>query len=344
MARICQWKSIVTIFLGCLLLASKEGPAMAAIDSACAELHKKKATIYGFRPSEISKEERKDKSARMDEFWKSVKAHGQPGLECLRQLITTEQQDGFFVFDAASLLISLDQSPASLEVARIGISKTNLKDVDSSGYIRNTLFLFHKGLDITPLVEHYMTAPEVKGFVPQHAMKLDRETGAFFLYGSMSSASADQSLIRMLNSKEPSTRSAAAVLLSLNLTKESFKALKTVNRTSLPEPTRQAVESAMKYQRIEKSGSAKKSRAEVMHTLSRIPKYGEDFYGVAGDEEFAESAIAFLQEEDLPALREARRKSIYGLSDEALGEYFALSRVLLGVINRLDLYRDVREH
>ena len=65
---------------------------------------------------------------------------------------------------------------------------------------------------------------------------------------------------------------------------------------------------------------------------------------MAGDKEFIQSAIALLQEEDLPALREARRKSIYGLSDEALHEYFALSRILLGVTNRLDLYKEWREH
>ena len=344
MGRVWQWATIVAIFLGWMLITLQESPVSAAIESACAQLQQEKTTIYGFHPSQISGKEQKDKSAQMDEFWKSVKSQGQPGVECLKQLIMTEQQDGFFVFDAASLLLSLDQSPASLDVARVGISKTNLKDVDSSAYIRNTLFLFHKGLEITPLVEHYMTAPEVKGFVPQHAMTLDRETGAFFLYGSMPSASADESLIRMLNSKESSTRTAAAVLLSISLTNDSFKALKTIDRASLPEATRKAVEKTLKYKRFENGGSATKSRADVLNTLARIPNYGKDFWGVAGDKEFAQSAIALLQEEDLPALREARRKSIYGLSDEALGEYFALSRVLLDIINRLDLYRDVREH
>ena len=100
----------------------------------------------------------------------------------------------------------------------------------------------------------------------------------------------------------------------------------------------------MKHQRIEDAGPTKKSRAEVLKTLNRIPNFGGDFWGVAGDKELAQSAIALLQEEDLPVLREARRKSIYGLSDEALHEYFALSRVLLGVINRLDLYKEAREH
>ena len=349
MFRVCtdatfQRATIVVALLGWLLVTLHEGSVSAAMDSACAELQKDKSPIYGFHPSQVSEKEREAKSAQMDRFWKLVKSQGQPGIDCLKQLIVAEQQDGFFVFDAASLLVSLDQSPASLEVALTGTSKTDLKDVDSSAYIRMTMFLFHKGLEITPLVEHYMTAPEVKGFVPQHAMTLDRETGALFMYGSMPISSADQSLIKMLNSNQSATRSAAAALLSLSLTEGSFKAIKAVDRTSLSESIRKSVEGSLKHQRIEDAGPTKKSRAEVLQPLNRIPNFGGDFWGVAGDKESTQSAIALLQEEDLPVLREARRKSIYGLSDEALHEYFALSRILLCVINRLDLYKEAREH
>jgi hypothetical protein len=339
-----QRATIIVVFMGLLLVTLHEGSASAAIDSACVELQRDKSTIYGFHPSQISEKEREAKSAQMDRFWELVKSQGQPGIDCLKQLIVAEQQDGFFVFDAASLLLSLDTSTTSLEVVSSGIAKADLKDLDSSSYIRTTVFLLHRGMDITPLVEHYMTAPEVKGFVPLHAMTLDRETGALFMYGSMPILSADQSLIRMLNSKESSTRTAAAALLSLSLTEDSFNAIKAVDRTALPESIRKSVEGSQKYQRIEDAGPTNESRAEVLKTLNRIPKFGGDFWGVAGDKEFAQSAIALLQEEDLPVLRDARRKSIYGLSDEALHEYFALSRVLLGVINRLDLYKEVREH
>jgi hypothetical protein len=343
-ATIFQRATIVVAFMIWLLASLHEGPARAAMESACVELQKDKSTIYGFHPSQISQKEREAKSAQMDRFWESVKSQKQPDIDCLKQLIVAEQQDGFFVFDAVSLLLSLDTSSASLEVATSGIAKADLKDLDSSAYIRTTLFLLHRGMDITPLVAHYMTAPEVKGFVPQHAMTLDRETGAIFMYGSMPISSADQSLIRMLSSNESTTRSAAVALLPLSLTEDSFKAIKTVDRISLPESIRKAVEGTMKHQRIEDVGPTKKSRVEVLQTLNRIPKFGGDFWGVAGDKEFTQSAIALLQEEDLPVLREARRKSIYSLSDEALHEYFALSRVLLGVINRLDLYKEAREH
>jgi hypothetical protein len=51
-----------------------------------------------------------------------------------------------------------------------------------------------------------------------------------------------------------------------------------------------------------------------------------------------------LTEADLPAVREARRKSIHGLSDESLYEYFAYTTIIRGVINRLDLYKEYRVH
>ena len=128
--------TIIVAFLGWLLVTLHEGSASAAIDSACVELQKDKSTIYGFHPSQISQKEREAKSAQMDRFWESVKSMRQPGIDCLKQLIVAEQQDGFFVFDAASLLLSLDKSATSLEVASSGIAKADLNDLDSSSYIR----------------------------------------------------------------------------------------------------------------------------------------------------------------------------------------------------------------
>lgn len=57
---------------------------------------------------------------------------------------------------------------------------------------------------------------------------------------------------------------------------------------------------------------------------------------------FIESAIATLTEADLPAVREAQRKSMHAVSDEALDEYFTFMAIIQGVMNRLDLYREYR--
>jgi hypothetical protein len=146
----------------------------------------------------------------------------------------------------------------------------------------------------------------------------------------------------MLDSKESYTRSTAALLLSFNMTANSFKTLKASNRGAFPEQVRLSIGHTMKYSRV--VVSAAMSHAEVLEKIRRIPKYDSTFFGIAGDKMFEQSAIAVLKEDDLETLRGARRKSLVSVSDEALGEYFALSKILLGVINRLDLYKAYRDH
>jgi hypothetical protein len=52
--------------------------------------------------------------------------------------------------------------------------------------------------------------------------------------------------------------------------------------------------------------------------------------------------MATLTEADLPAIREARRLALRGISDESLEEYFAFTAIIQGVMNRLDLYKEYR--
>ena len=69
----------------------------------------------------------------------------------------------------------------------------------------------------------------------------------------------------------------------------------------------------------------------------------EPFFGIAGAARFEQSAAQTLTAADLPELREDRRKSLEGVSDETLDEYFAYTQIILAVINRLDLYQDARQ-
>jgi hypothetical protein len=43
-------------------------------------------------------------------------------------------------------------------------------------------------------------------------------------------------------------------------------------------------------------------------------------------------------------MREARRKSLFNVSDESLSEYLAFTQVMIGLLNHLDLYKDFRSH
>ncbi len=354
----------------------------------CAAINAAKAKTYGFLPSKLTTKERQAKSVQMDSFWHLAGADKTTGAQCLRGLLNAEKQDGFFLFDGASLLYSLDQSPESAKVVVASLERADMAEFEPSGYLRLLLRMSNDGVDIGPLAARYSQYPTVKTFIPQHAMDLDRDMGGVLLYGSMAPELEDSYLIAALADKEAYARSTAALLLALNMTEASLKALSTFSGLAeLPEDSRKLVQSYRTYEAYKTPASpAKFSREEVLAYIAQLPhsqaefraamqrqeayekqhpqlnvneklrdqeleaavtkkvQESPPFFGVSGADRFIESAIANLDERDLPTIREARRRSITGISDEVLGEYFAYSHIIRGVVDRLDLYKEYRLH
>jgi hypothetical protein len=69
---------------------------------------------------------------------------------------------------------------------------------------------------------------------------------------------------------------------------------------------------------------------------------GPPFTSVDGHPRFILSAAATLTAADLPALREWRRQSVRGLSDETLSDFMAFTAIVDSVINREGLYAEYR--
>ncbi len=363
-------------------------PLLAQKPDPCAAINAAKAKTYGFVPGKLTPKERQAKSVQMDSFWRLAGTDKPTGVQCLRALLNGEKRDGFFLFDGASLLYSLDQSPESAKVVVASLERADMAEVEPSGYLRLLLGLSNAGVDIGPLAARYLQYPTVKTFIPQHAMDLDRDMGGILLYGSMAPEQEDSYLIAALADKEAYARSTAALLLALNMTEASLKALSTFSGLAeLPEDSRKLVQSYRMYEPYKAPASpAKFSREEVLAYIAQFPhnkaefraamerqeayekqhpelKVNEKlrdqeleaavtkkvqesppFFGVSGADRFIESAIANLNEGDLPTIREARRRSITGISDEVLGEYFAYSHIIRGVVDRLDLYKEYRVH
>ncbi len=360
-----------------------------SIGPPCSGLESAKKRTYGFRPSQLTKEERTIKSAQMDEFWKFAKQLGPTGVNCLTDMLKEEKDDAYFLFDGAALLYSLDKSEASTAVVRDAAARASLAEVEPSGYIRLVLDLSHHGVDVGPLAVKYLTYPKVETYLPQHAMKLERLEGGVMLFGGMPAAQIDPYLSPLLVSDKPEVRNTAAMLLAFNMTEESFKALKSPGVIEcLTANARKEMADFTHYTPLKPLPPPKWSREEVLKFLRRIPhtqeefkalepeyiKYraaqesthgdptkkrdskelaeqirrdieeSEPFFGISGAKRFEESAIQTLAADDLNELREDRRKSITGASDEVLYEYFAYTRIIRGVINRLDLYKDWRAH
>ncbi|HKS76010.1 MAG TPA: hypothetical protein VJQ82_22550, partial [Terriglobales bacterium] len=287
-----------------------------------------------------------------------------------------------------SLLYSLDQSETSTSIVVDSLKQADMAEIEPAGYLRLLLRLSNAGVDIGPLARRYLEYSRVDTFVPQHSMDLDRDMGALLVYTSMPPEKEDAYLVAALSSKERYARATAALLLALNMTEESFKALNSFSGwADVPEDSKKVIQSYRTYAAYQAPAAPVKfSREEVLSYIAQLPhnetefraamqrqeayekqhpeltpngklpekeleaavnrkvEESPPFFGVSGADRFIESAVANLTEADLPVIREARRRAMRSISDEALGEYFAYSHIIRGVINRLDLYREYRVH
>ena len=350
---------------------------------SCDALRTMKAKVFGFNLAQLNEAQIEVKSKEMDTFWKQADAAGPRGVSCLKDLLRAEKTDHYFQFEAAAWLFLKDKSQDSLLLIRDSIAQADFQITDPANYLSLTLELTHDGVDIRPLAARLLRYPNAVIQIPEHGLDLDADTAALFLYGSMSASDASSALIDELQGPEQFVRSAAAHLLAEQMTEESYRALSRWDGLPKvdEEFRRNDIQSIMKYQPVDPAVLAdpKFPRETVLSVISTLPHTkqefdermatrgatfdkqmremkatqsdldkavaeGEPIYGIANHTAFINSAIATLQPEDFDKVREARRKSLYDVSDESLEEYLAFTRVLLGLVNRLDLYKEYRKH
>jgi hypothetical protein len=324
----------------CLLLCLV--PTAIAAET-CNEISQAKLATYGFRPSQMNRSEQQKKSVQMDAFWNRVKAAGPAGIECVRGLIAAEKTGTYFLFDAASLLNTFDASGASDDAIEDGLLRTDLVDVDMSGYIHVALALSHRGRNISKAAARYLHYANVDTYLPAHGgYKVDRTTGAIMLYGSMHPEQVDEALIPELNAAEQSARDTAATVLALNMTARSFGELATLDTTKFSPKTQEHIRAIRTYHRVTVT-PPKYSREQILAKLRRFPELDPDI-DEAENKALDNSLYATLLPEDLPTLREARRRLVQGVSNESVEGYQEMSRILYNVINKLDLFSQDRIH
>jgi hypothetical protein len=319
--------------------------ATAFAQDQCAAINEAKATTYGFHPSTLSKEERAQKSKKMDGFWNLVKSGGKPALGCLRQALTNEKNDTYFLFDGASLLAYLDNSGGSDPAILDGIVRSDLKDVAPDAYIQLCLQLSKRNVDIGPAANQYLISQNVTVYLPQHgAYKLDRIRGGILLYGSLNPDLVDKYLIPELSAPDQETRDTAALILSQNLTEASYKALTSLGgMETFSKEARESSKFITTRRRVEVKKPPKYTRQQMLDKLAQLPKMDSDI-DEAENKALDNSIYATFTVADLAALREGRRKMIVGVSNESVEDYEEMSRVLFNLINVLDVYPQYRTH
>src|SRR5215470_16927387 len=137
--------------------------------SPCEALRALKAKAYGFQLAQLNETQMEEKGKEINAFWKQVHADGPAGMACVRSMLEQEKSDHNFQFDAASMLYQTDHSPA-------------------------TLVLGQSGVDIHALAAKFLRYPDAVVHVPEHALDLDSDTAALFLYGSLDPSFASKAL------------------------------------------------------------------------------------------------------------------------------------------------------
>jgi hypothetical protein len=363
------------------LLSSPVQLSASSESSTCDELRAAKAKVYGFHLAQMSEEQLQSKTKELDAFWKQVQSASAEGVSCIRGLLAEDKTDRVFQFDAASMLFSADHSPETMNLVRDALLQTDFQESDPSNYLTIAFELGRTGLDIRPLAAKLLSYPNASIHISEHDLDLDSDTAALFLYGAMDQQQADSALIALLHDADPAVRPAAAHLLAEQMTEESFRALsKWDGLPKLQEDFRRNdIQTIMKYQAPNKADFAhpKFSRQEVLDAIAALPRTQKEFdelmstkgtafdqqmrdkqatqeeiaqsvaagppmYGIADHTAFISSAIATLQRSDFETIREARRRCLYSVSDESLAEYLAYTHMMIGLLNRLDLFKEYR--
>jgi hypothetical protein len=265
--------------------------------SFCEKLAQLKKECYGFKPTLLNEQEKEAKSGKLDQFWNLAKTDPDKALPCLKEMITNENNDPYFCFDASSLILSLDKKEQYLDVVLAGVKKTDLRDLQLENYLQVCYFLGRKGKDVTLPVEKLISEPHAHVYLTVHVIDLSAIDASLFLYNTMSTEAAERSLINTITNGNATGKHNAAVVLNL---------LSTIRGDSLLN------------QLIAKNQLADSTRKFILKDR----------------EAFIKNTKTQLTAKDEAKVREQRQQSITAVSDESLSRYFELTGVLLTIRNK----------
>jgi hypothetical protein len=355
----------------------------AANPPTCADLRAQKSKTYGFHLTQLNEAQLDAKSKELDAFWKQVQAAGPVGVTCIRKLLAEEKTDHIFQVDAAGMLFPADSSPETRNLIRDSLAQADFEESDPANYLTLAFDLGLAGVDVRPLAAKFLLYPNAVIHISEHSLDLDSDTAALLLYGTMEPIRASNALSALLGAPQPFVREAAAHLLAEQMTDESFRTLSRWDGLGriAEDFRRNDIQAIMKYQPQNRADyvNPKFTREQVLETIASLPYTQKEFdqvmatkgaafdeqvrerklteqqlaqavadslpiYGVAEHIAFQTAAIGTLRPEDFAAMREARRKSLRNVSDESFAEYLAYTQIMIGMLNRLDLFKEYRQH
>lgn len=131
-------------------------------------------SIYNFKPSKITENEKRRIGTVLDKFWEKVKNDTTRFLQQLRAELQTNKHKPFFYYDGSSLLLSLTNSIADKELAIEAIAKCDVDDISREIYVKTLNRLANEGFNVTKPSIKILYEDNFSFFIPQHAMTFNQ--------------------------------------------------------------------------------------------------------------------------------------------------------------------------
>jgi len=305
--------------------------------SSCEGFQRLVQATYDFKPSELSGAEQAIHSAALDTFWNTVKAGRRSSLPCLRAALSTPHDSGLFLVDGSNLLLSLDSSSSAKALQVRAYTSARLDDIDLGGWVGTLAQRGADGFDVSAAGDRWLHYPNAHYYLPEHgAYKVQRLEGALYLYGSMPESLATPALLRLVMSSRETAREDALYLLMNQATPEALRGLRALSPTTFSDTARAALRRFLTTPPLfeRRSGKPLNTRAEFLGAFhSFLAGDGGPFLALADSVPDGErDVVTVMRSEDLPLLREVRRRMVAAANQHARDYYDSFTRIILTLI------------
>jgi hypothetical protein len=333
-------KPILILTLAAIAL---QAPVFAQDKNTCDGFQQTVKSTYNFKPSRLTDAERNSKSFAMDRFWDMVKADPERLLPCLRIALQDTSADKWFRFDASSLLVKLDPSPASKAIQVQSYTDADLDDVDLRTWVTVLAARGFEGFDTSQAGGRWLTYPSAKYFLPEHgAYEVNVFQGALFIFGSMDESHATPALINILSQPNHPGRELALVILMNQATPESLRALKQVDASAFSRITRGNLQGLLNSPDLLKPrDKPKANREEFIRAFQDFINGDPDGFLelVKKVPDGEKDVVAVLKPEDLPLVRKVRRRIIANGNQHSIEYYKSFTDILMAFVWKPELVK-----
>lgn len=302
-----------------------------AVADPCDDLRALIDEVYDFQPSALTAAEKDAAGAEMNRVWELVESAPDELAPCLRAALESDDADPWFRFDGSALLVRVDPSFESKALQAALWSEVSFEEVDLRYWLESLTRLGLEGHDVSVAAERWLLAGR-QYYVPEHGLyQVEATSGAIMLFGSMTEAQAAPALARIADDREHEGRLFAINLLTMQGTRESWRALDALHLEGVPDEAvavvRRVRSDGPRRAGIEPGETA--TRAELLAGLQAVVD-GEssDLYAGLSASDWTLNAIQQLGADDLGPLRQLRRRRATSSSDEAGGDFMRLSLVI----------------